>query len=45
VERFTILAALERNKWKRMKTCRELGIGKDTLRRKIKLYDLQEDTI
>ena len=41
VEKQAIFLALERNNWKKMKTCRELGISKDTLRRKIKRYDLQ----
>lgn len=40
VEKRTIFDALKRNSWKRMKTCRELGISKDTLRRKISRYDL-----
>jgi PAS domain S-box-containing protein len=35
-ERRTIQQALERNQWKRMATARELGIDKNTLRRKIK---------
>ncbi len=39
-ERQTILQALERNKWKKMATCRDLGISKDTLRRKIERYQL-----
>jgi len=37
----TIFEALERNNWKRMVTCRELGISKDTLRRKIHRFGLQ----
>lgn len=41
IERQAIYQALERNKWKKMATCRELGISKDTLRRKIKLYKLE----
>lgn len=40
IEKMAIYLALERNKWKRMATCRELGISKDTLRRKIKNYKL-----
>lgn len=40
IERQAIYQALERNNWKKMATCRELGISKDTLRRKIKLYKL-----
>ncbi|MEW6594168.1 MAG: sigma 54-interacting transcriptional regulator [Thermodesulfobacteriota bacterium] len=39
-ERQAILQALERNRWKRLATCRELGISKDTLRRKIERYGL-----
>ncbi|MBW2515071.1 MAG: sigma 54-interacting transcriptional regulator, partial [Deltaproteobacteria bacterium] len=34
-ERENILHALERNQWKKMKTAKELGIDKNTLRRKI----------
>ena len=34
-EKGTILQSLERNQWKKMKTARELGIDKNTLRRKI----------
>ncbi len=34
-EKETILQTLERNQWKKMKTARELGIDKNTLRRKI----------
>ncbi|MCJ7600110.1 MAG: hypothetical protein MUO63_01255, partial [Desulfobulbaceae bacterium] len=34
-ERFINHQALQRNKWKKMATCRELQISKDTLRRKI----------
>ncbi|MCB2182043.1 MAG: sigma 54-interacting transcriptional regulator [Desulfobulbaceae bacterium] len=39
-EKQAIILSLERNKWKRMATCRELGISKDTLRRKITRYGL-----
>jgi len=35
IEKFSIQQALERNQWKRMATARELGIDKNTLRRKI----------
>jgi PAS domain S-box-containing protein len=38
IEKLAIEASLKRNKWKKMKTCRELGISKDTLRRKIDHY-------
>ena len=40
IEKQAIFNALKRNEWKRMKTCRELGISKDTLRRKISRYKL-----
>ncbi len=40
VEKQTIELTLERNKWKKMVTCRDLGISKDTLRRKIIKYKL-----
>ncbi len=40
MEKMTIGRALERNQWKKMVTCRELGISKDTLRRKISQYGL-----
>ncbi|HSR37142.1 MAG TPA: sigma 54-interacting transcriptional regulator, partial [Desulfurivibrionaceae bacterium] len=40
IERQAIHQALERNQWKRLATCRELGISKDTLRRKIERYEL-----
>jgi len=36
IEKRAILEALERNQWRRMATARELGIDKNTLRRKIK---------
>lgn len=42
IEKLAILQSLERNQWKKMKTCRELGISKDTLRRKIRGYGLEE---
>ena len=35
VEKYTIEQALERNQWRKMATARELGIDKNTLRRKI----------
>jgi PAS domain S-box-containing protein len=40
IEKQAILGALQRNKWKKMMTCRELGISKDTLRRKIERYGI-----
>lgn len=45
VERHTVHQALERNQWKRMATARELGIDKNTLRRKIMRYALGEPLI
>lgn len=39
-EKRAIYASLKRNSWKRMATCKELGISKDTLRRKISQYSL-----
>jgi PAS domain S-box-containing protein len=41
MERRTIWEALERNQWRRMATARELGIDKNTLRRKMKRYGIQ----
>ncbi len=41
VEKQAIFQSLERNHWRRMNTCRELGISKDTLRRKIERYGLK----
>lgn len=40
IEQQAISNSLERNKWKKMMTCKELGISKDTLRRKIERYNL-----
>jgi PAS domain S-box-containing protein len=40
IEKRAIEASLKRNKWRRMLTCRELGINKDTLRRKIEKYQI-----
>lgn len=42
VEKRAIEEALERNLWKRMATARELGIDKNTLRRKIKRLGIAE---
>jgi PAS domain S-box-containing protein len=42
IEKQAIYQALERNHWRRLATCRELGIAKDTLRRKIQRYALQD---
>ena len=40
IEKRAIETSLKRNKWRRMLTCRELGINKDTLRRKIERYQI-----
>ena len=40
IEKEAIKAALKRNRWKKLATCRELGISKDTLRRKIEKYNI-----
>ncbi len=45
IEKQAILGSLQRNKWRRMITCRELGISKDTLRRKIERYELEHPLI
>lgn len=42
VERRAIQQALERNNWKKVATARELGIDKNTLRRKIKRLEIVE---
>lgn len=42
VEKFAILQTLNRNNWKRMATARELGIDKNTLRRKIKRFGISQ---
>lgn len=42
IERQAILASLKKNGGKKMQTCRELGISKDTLRRKLRSYGLDE---
>ena len=40
IEKQAISRSLERHHWRKMVTCRELGISKDTLRRKIERYGL-----
>ncbi len=45
IEKKAIQLSLERNKWKKMQTCRELGISKDTLRRKIEKYQISDSPI
>ncbi|MEJ2034043.1 MAG: sigma 54-interacting transcriptional regulator [Deltaproteobacteria bacterium] len=42
IEKQAIYQSLERNQWRRLATCRELGISKDTLRRKIQRYGLRD---
>jgi PAS domain S-box-containing protein len=42
VEKKAIREALDRNQWKRVVTARELGIDKNTLRRKIKRFGIVE---
>lgn len=41
IEKRAIYTALERNRFRKMATCRELGISKDTLRRKIQIYGIE----
>ncbi len=40
IEKQAIALSLERNRWRKMATCRELAISKDTLRRKIERYNI-----
>jgi len=42
VKKAAVLEALERNNWKRMAVCRELGVSKGTLRRMIEEYKIIE---
>ncbi|MDH3328466.1 MAG: sigma 54-interacting transcriptional regulator [Desulfobulbaceae bacterium] len=42
MERKAIIDSLKRNDYRKMKTCRQLGISKDTLRRKIKSYAISD---
>jgi PAS domain S-box-containing protein len=42
VEKQAIFFALENNMWKKVRTCEELGISKDTLRRKMIKYNLRQ---
>jgi transcriptional regulator of acetoin/glycerol metabolism len=42
VEKRAIHEALVKNNWKKMATARELGIDKNTLRRKIKRHGIIE---
>ena len=41
IEKQAIIQALQRNSWKKMMTARELGINKNTLRRKIIRYGIE----
>ena len=41
MEKLAITQALERNEWKRVATARELGIDKNTLRRKILRHEIE----
>ena len=43
IEKRAIWEALDRNQWRRMATARELGIDKNTLRRKIKQLGIEPD--
>jgi PAS domain S-box-containing protein len=42
IEKQAIFLTLEKNKWKKSATCEELGISKDTLRRKLSKYNLNQ---
>ncbi len=44
VEKIVIVQTLQKNNWQKMKTARELGINKNTLRRKIVGYGIKPDT-
>jgi len=41
IEKSAILSALKKNKWKKLQTAKELGINKNTLRRKIVTYGIE----
>jgi transcriptional regulator with PAS, ATPase and Fis domain len=45
IERKAIMDSLKRNDFRKMKTCRELGISKDTLRRKLAAYEISDTGI
>ncbi len=45
IEKQAIALSLERNRWRKMATCRELQISKDTLRRKIERYGIHNPLI
>ena len=40
IEKLAIIGALRRNNWKKVATAQELGIDKNTLRRKINRFDI-----
>jgi sigma-54 dependent transcriptional regulator, acetoin dehydrogenase operon transcriptional activator AcoR len=42
IERHAIHKALERNQWRKVATAKELGIDKNSLRRKIKLFSIDK---
>jgi DNA-binding NtrC family response regulator len=42
IEKQAIIRALTKNNWRKMATARELGIDKNTLRRKIQRYDIRK---
>jgi len=41
IEKTAIITALRRNNWKKLQTAKELGINKNTLRRKVVTYGIQ----
>ena len=45
IEKQAIILALENNKWKKITTCDELNISKDTLRRKMIKYNLHQPNL
>jgi len=45
IEKNAILQALERNNWKKLQTAKKLGINKNTLRRKIVSYGIDENSL
>jgi len=45
IEKTAILQALERNNWKKLQTAKELGINKNTLRRKIVSYGMENNPL
>ena len=44
IEKTAILKALIRNNWKKLQTAKELGINKNTLRRKIVAYGIEDNS-